>query len=239
MFVSFMVTLDRRAAPSPQRPTVRRDARGSQEKLILAAERLFAERGIEGVSLREINQAAGQKNASGLQYHFGTKTDLLEAVFSYRAAEIEISRRAMLEHLKESDGLSDLRKVVNAMVIPLVEVLDTGKDERCYVRFLAQLYSHPAIRKAELGSIGYRETFRAAQRLLADRFPPPIVKQRLAMIVGYVIHALADLESRVAKQARQVPAARIELFVNDLLDTVIGALTAPVSPGTATLLRRT
>jgi hypothetical protein len=58
------------------------------------------------------------------------------------------------------------------------------------------------------------------------------------MIIGHVIHALADLESRVAKQGRQMPPARIKLFVSDLIDTVIGALTAPVSPNTAALLRR-
>jgi AcrR family transcriptional regulator len=194
--------------------------------------------GIEGVSLREINQAAGQKNASGLQYHFGTKTDLLESIFSYRVPEIEVSRKAILEQLKQTTGLSDLRQVVNAMLVPFVEMLDNGNDERCYVRFLAQLYSHPAIRKADLGSAGYRETFHAAQRLLSEKFPAEIVKQRLAMIIGYVIHALADLESRVAKQGRKVPPARIELFVSNLLDTVIGALTAPVSPTTTALLHR-
>jgi AcrR family transcriptional regulator len=233
-----MATLARRAASSSHRTPLRRDARDSQEKLILAAERLFAERGVEGVSLREINQAAGQKNASGLQYHFGTKADLLEAVFSYRVPEIEVSRAAMLERLKQGNGFTDLRQIVNAIVIPFAEMLDGGRDERCYVRFLAQLYSHPSIRKADLGSAGYRETFRAAQRLLSEKFPAPIVKQRLAMIIGHVIHALADLESRVAKQGRQMPPARIELFVSDLLDTVIGALTAPVSPSTAALLQR-
>jgi AcrR family transcriptional regulator len=227
-----------RQAVPPQRTPLRRDARDSQEKLILAAERLFAERGIEGVSLREINQAAGQKNASGLQYHFGTKADLLEAVFSHRVAEIEVSRKAMLEKLKRDDCITDLRRVVEAMVIPFAEMLDGGKDERCYVRFVAQLYSQPSIRKADLGSAGYRETFRAAQRLLSEKLPTPIVRQRLAMIIGHVIHALADLESRVAKQGRLMPPARIDLFVSDLLDTVIGALTAPISQQTAALMRR-
>jgi AcrR family transcriptional regulator len=237
MVTSSMANVARHAVPSPQRLSVRRDARDSREKLILAAERLFAERGIDGVSLREINQAAGQRNASGLQYHFGTKNDLIEAVFSHRVAEIDVSRKAMLDRLKQSHGLDDLRQVVNAMVLPFAELLDRGKNERCYVRFLAQFYSHPSIRKADFGSTVYRETFRAAQRILSAKFPTPIVKQRLAMVIGYVIHALADLESRVAAQARQVPADRIELFVNDLLDTVVGALTAPISPATNALLR--
>ena len=48
--------------------------------LIETAERLFAEKGIDNVSLREINRAAGQKNVAALHYHFGTRESLLEAI---------------------------------------------------------------------------------------------------------------------------------------------------------------
>lgn len=220
-----------------QRP-LRRDARDSRERLILAAERLFGERGIDGVSLREINQAAGQKNASGLQYHFGTKADLIAAVFSHRVPEIEGRRSAMLKRMKAAGGMSDLRLVLSAMVVPFAEQLDSGKNERSYVRFLAQLYSHPSIREAEFASAGYRETYRTAERLLSAEFAARLVRQRLGLLVGHLLHALADLESRLVRQAKLASADRIELFVNDLLDTAVGALTAPVSPATAALLRR-
>ncbi len=219
------------------RPT-RRDGRDSRERLILAAERLFAERGIDGVSLREINQAAGQKNVSGLQYHFGTKADLLAAVFAHHAPENEARRRAMLDEMKAAGRTSDLRLILNAMVVPFVERLDSGKNERAYVRFVAQLYSHPSIREFDLSSAGYRETYRAAERLLEVKLPGRLARQRLALVVGHIIHALADLESRLVKQGRPATPERIELFVNDLLDTAVGALTVPVSPATAALLRR-
>jgi hypothetical protein len=107
-----------------------------------------------------------------------------------------------------------------------------------YVRFVAQLYSHPSIREADFASAGYRETFRLAERLLSARYLPRLVRQRLALLVSHVVHALADLERRVVEQARPATAERIELFVSDLLDTVIGALAVPVSRATTALLRQ-
>src|SRR5260370_14085606 len=154
-----------------QTKPMRSDARDSRERLILAAERLFAERGIDGVSLREINKAAGQKNVSGLQYHFGTKKDLLAAVFSHRVPGIEVRRRAMLKELRQSGSASDLREILKAMVTPFAEQLNSGGNERAYVRFVAKLYSHPSVREIDFASACYRETYRAAQRLLLAKLP--------------------------------------------------------------------
>src|SRR5258708_13164240 len=167
-----------------QRKPLRRDARDSRDRLILTAERLFAERGIDGVSLGALNLAAGQKNWAGLQYHFGTKADLLAAVFGHRVPEIEARRQAMLAEMKAAGGMSDLRQVLGAMVIPFAEQLDSGRNERAYVRFVAQLYSHPSIREFDLSSDGYRQAYRAAQPLLSAEFPAKLVKQRLGLHVG-------------------------------------------------------
>lgn len=223
---------------APPRRDLRRDARDSRQRLILAAERLFGERGIDGVSLREINQAAGQKNASGLQYHFGTKTNLVAAVWRHRLPEIEAQRQAMLAEMKASGGTADLRRILGAMVMPFVEQLDSGRNERSYVRFIAQLHSHPSIREEAFASPGFRETHRMAQRLLAEDFPANLVRQRLGQLVGHLVHALADLENRIVKRAKPATRGRTELFVSNLLDTAVGALTAPVSPATAALLQR-
>ena len=219
-----------------QRKPLRRDARDSRDRLILTAERLFAERGIDGVSLRELNQAAGQKNVSGLQYHFGTKADLMAAVFAHRMPEIEARRQAMLAEMKKAGGMSDLRPVLAAMVLPFAEQLDSGRNERAYVRFVAQLFSHPSIREFDLSSAGYRETYRVARRLLSAEFPAKLVRQRLGLQVGHFVHALADLEGRVVRHGRPATPRRIQFFVNDLLDTAIGALKAPMSPATVLLL---
>ena len=65
---------------------------GTREKLIIAAEQLFAERGIQDVSLRQINNAAGQRNASATHYHFGSRDTLVRAIFEFRMTGIDQRR---------------------------------------------------------------------------------------------------------------------------------------------------
>ena len=66
-------------------------------KIILAAERLFGDKGIDAVSLRQINIAAGQKNSSATHYHFGNKETLINAIYDYRMASVNRRRLALLE----------------------------------------------------------------------------------------------------------------------------------------------
>ena len=101
---------------------------GARAQLVDAAERLFAERGIGGVSLREVGAAAGQRNNSAAQYHFGSKDGLVAAIFERRMVPIDRRRRAMLA---DADG--SIRSYVEAIVVPL------HKAPARYRRFLQQL----------------------------------------------------------------------------------------------------
>ena len=74
----------------------RRDQVDTRERLIRAAEKLFAERGVSGVSLREINREAGAKNAVAVQYHFGDRDGLLRAVLAKHWPDVEARRHALL-----------------------------------------------------------------------------------------------------------------------------------------------
>ena len=67
------------------------------ESLIAAAERLFAARGIDGVSLREINREAQQRNTTSLQYHFGDREGLLRAIMAKHGKEVDARRNALLD----------------------------------------------------------------------------------------------------------------------------------------------
>uniref|UniRef100_UPI0010418D0F TetR/AcrR family transcriptional regulator n=1 Tax=Actinomadura fibrosa TaxID=111802 RepID=UPI0010418D0F len=60
----------------------------TRERLLDAAERLYAERGIDGVSLREIVQAAGARNATAVQYHFGDRGGVIRAIFARHLPDV-------------------------------------------------------------------------------------------------------------------------------------------------------
>ena len=106
-------------------------------RLLTTAERLFAERGLAGVSLREIGVAAGQRNNSATQYHFQSKDGLILALCEHRMRPVNERRVALLGAL-EGD---DLRGLVEAFVFPLAEAVRPGSF---YLRFLAQLLAGPA-----------------------------------------------------------------------------------------------
>src|SRR5262245_10052554 len=67
------------------------NARGdaTRERLIIVAERLFAERGIAAVTFIDISRAAGQRNNVAIPYHFGDRDGLVGAITRYRAQPSE------------------------------------------------------------------------------------------------------------------------------------------------------
>lgn len=61
----------------------------TRDKLIRAAEEIFAAQGPDGAQLRDIVRLAGQSNPSAVQYHFGSRAGLLDAVMAGRQARTE------------------------------------------------------------------------------------------------------------------------------------------------------
>src|ERR671919_2756591 len=114
-----------------------RPTRTTAERLIAAAETLFAARGIDGVSLREINRAAGARNASALQYHFGGRGGLLRAVLAKHHHAVEARRHAMLDAY-EADGREDLRALAGALVRPYAAMLADDAGGPAYLQVLGE-----------------------------------------------------------------------------------------------------
>src|SRR5262245_50949587 len=112
--------------------------RGDRARLALIehAERLFAEHGIEAVSLRDVSKAAGQRNHSAAQYHFGDRAGLLAAVYQARMSVINAHRAQLVEELRRDGREHDIDALVAAFVVPLVALV--GETHGWYGRFLAR-----------------------------------------------------------------------------------------------------
>src|SRR5690242_7870243 len=78
----------------------------TRELLLVTAERLFAEHGVEAVSNRQVSEAAGQSNNFAVGYHFGSKEELVVAIVRRHSESIE---RRRTELLAEISGSPDLR----------------------------------------------------------------------------------------------------------------------------------
>jgi len=77
-----------------------------QEQIIITAEKLFAEKGFSGTSVRDIAQEANV-NVAMISYYFGSKDKLLEAIFEYRIAFTALD----LESLVNDENIAPLQKI--------------------------------------------------------------------------------------------------------------------------------
>jgi AcrR family transcriptional regulator len=224
--------------PQTQRKTSARDQ--TRRQLILAAERLFAASGIDGVSLRQINLEAGQKNSSAAHYHFGSKEALILSIYQYRMAHVNERRMMALQLIERDKKQNDLRELVGAIVYPIVEEIDADNSGRNYIGFMAQAIGHPQLDLIELwqqeNSGGLEMTLKLLRSALPD-VPDPIFGQRFGLAFEQIVHSLADREKlrRSARNSFEVDAA---LFVSNLVDCISGAMAAPVSTQTKLELKR-
>jgi AcrR family transcriptional regulator len=197
-------------------------------RLVDAAEVLFAAHGIEGVSLREINRAAGARNASALQYHFGGRDGLLRAVLAKHHHAVEARRHAMLDAC-EADGDADLRALAGALVRPSAAMLADGDGGPAYLQIMADLMNRPrpVIDPAALddpASSIYR--WRTLVAGLLDNDATRLHRRFVAMRFAAV---------ELARRARSAPHTDDRLFVSHLVDLVAGVLAAPLSDETRRL----
>jgi AcrR family transcriptional regulator len=206
--------------------------------MIVTAERLFAERGVGAVSLREIGAAAGQRNNSAAQYHFGSKQGLVDAVVEFRMAPINERRLALLAELDAAGRADDLRGLVEALVEPFAEQA-SADPPTWYARFIEQVTADPDV--GVFGSLahpvmrGLREVVDRIANVRRD-LPPLVRDHRLALAGSLVVHAVAEHERGAAQPSRTRPMTTA-LLVSDLVDATVGILTAPVSPETEHELR--
>lgn len=107
-------------------------------QLILTAERLFGEHGIESVSLRQVVTAAGQANTNAVQHNFGDKKGLIQAVYDMSAPIIDAGRKRRLEEAKDSAGRVSVPQLLSAMYLPILEDLNEV-SQRSYVLFNSRL----------------------------------------------------------------------------------------------------
>jgi AcrR family transcriptional regulator len=121
--------------------------RGDQtrERILDAAEKLFAERGFHGVTVRQITGLAGVDTALA-NYHFGPKRALFDAVLMRRAEELNEARLAILEEIERDagDGPPDLERIIDAFTHPLLDRSERGGPGwKSYFALIAQVNNSP------------------------------------------------------------------------------------------------
>jgi AcrR family transcriptional regulator len=200
----------------------------TRERLIAAAEELFAVNGIEAVSLREIVRASGARNSTALQYHFGDRAGLVRAVLAKHHLDVDTRRHAMLDAY-EAEGRPDLWALAHALVRPLAAELEDPDGGCSYLQILAELMNRP---RPELDPAAFEDP---QERMFRWRelVAPLLSQDALRLHRRFVVLRFAVVE--LARRADTAPHTDDRLFVSHLVDLAAALLAAEPSAQTLRL----
>jgi AcrR family transcriptional regulator len=209
------------ALAARESPNARGEA--TRERIIVAAERLFAEHGIAAVPLRDIGIAAGQKNSVAVQYHFGDRENLLRAVASHRAAFVE---QIQVELLAEAEATGRPPRAADHVRAFVVSLARNVSEDNHYVPFLARYM-------VERGGYGGlvdavpTSTAAALRSLLVSELaemPHRVIDRRWEIVMTTAVNTLGRYQ--MARHDGRLDEPLDEL-VDDLVRFLAFGLTAP------------
>ncbi len=213
----------------------------TRDLLKLAARRLFAHRGLDGVSVRDIVLAAGQRNSGSLHYYFGTKENLARELVSDGAKLIDQRRNGQLDDIERAGGPRRLREIIEVLVWPSTGLAGERGEEDTYIRFITILQmSHRQLFLDALEgrwASGYERCLVHIRRLLKD-IDPVILTQRLVFMSLYMRAAMSSREAALEAGSQSHHFWSAEITMQNLIDTIEGILRPAPSRQTRSALLR-
>ena len=204
----------------------------TRQKIFSATEDLLARQGIRGTTLRDISQAA-DTNLAAVNYHFGSKQDLVREVIRRRLDELNAERLARLDALDASDentgSQTNIAAAVDALIGPALDLSRSEGGGR-FVRILARAYAESDTELQLFLSRHYGDVMRRFAAHLRRRLPhldEAELRSRITFVVGALTYAMADFgghrdapSPQLAEHLRQFATAGLLAPAND--DSVNG-----------------
>nr|WP_324194429.1 TetR/AcrR family transcriptional regulator [Nocardia blacklockiae] len=197
----------------------------TDRRLVLAAERLFAERGVDAVSLRAVMAAAGT-NVASVHYHFGSKDALIEALIRRRSDAVATRRGALLDEMERS-GEVTARGLAEAFVVPVHEM--AAGEGAAWVKFIAGILGsgHPALTTVADGFTDQAVRFTALLERRYPDLPRRTVRFRLAQAMTMTFQVLGDVHQTQNLLAISGVRLTPDEVLRELVDVVTAILAGP------------
>ncbi|MFH5926310.1 TetR/AcrR family transcriptional regulator [Roseomonas xinghualingensis] len=215
---------------------VAQEISGTQLRILDTAERLFADHGYNGVSLRQLTQEA-EVNLAAVNYYFGSKEGLLRAVYSRRAGPLNSERHHLLDgcEIAMQRGEVNVEAILEAYIGPMVRLSRASEGGRLFTKLVSIDSVDPTTAVRSIGKALYDDVGRRWASLLARACPwlsPEDLFWRMTAAFGAMFYASAN-NGRVE---RVVPTHPSSTAAPDALEHLIPFLAAgflaPPAPST-------
>jgi AcrR family transcriptional regulator len=196
----------------------------TKEQIISVAERLFAERGFAGTTLRTVIGEA-DVNLAAVHYHFGSKEELFRAAVKRFARPIVAQELALLEQLQAGGRVPTVEAILTAVLTPSLEFLAQDKELLLvHTQFMGRCWAEPEPLKSIV-----RDEFTASMEAFLDVFQralPDRSRSELSWKFNLVIAALIRVQSEAGQ-----PLALIQSTDPEAIQSAIEQLVKFLSPG--------
>ncbi len=207
-------------------------ARNTKATIMDAAEALFAEYGYEATSLRSITSAA-KVNLAAVNYHFGGKETLLEAIYARRITPMNEERLQCLSALEEQHEVIPVESIVYVFVEPALK-LSRDKDKSHFIALLGRSYLEPTpVIQGKVRQMfdEVAERFKAAFTRSLPNVPPKELYWRMHFMVGVLAYCMAGNDMmRMIASSHITESNDPELLIQRLVVFVCQGMLAPVEP---------
>jgi AcrR family transcriptional regulator len=205
----------------------------TRTRILDAAEELFMQHGFEGTSMRQLTAKAGV-NLAAVNYHFGSKDALIEAVFRRRLDPMNAARIAALEALEGTGRTLSPETIIRAFVgegLRMIE--DTRTGGRNFIRLLGRTYTEPAKQiRALIGQLyaPAMERYKSAFERAVPQMPREELVWRMHFMFGTLAYTMAATDT-VQLIAGCKPEDRYDaaLLEERLTAFLTAGLTAPLT----------
>ena len=211
-----------------------RGAAATKERIMDTAEALFMEHGFEATGLRSITAAAGV-NLAAVNYHFGTKEELFEAVLTRRLDPMNQERVALLDELerKTAPHLLTCDRILMALFVPALRLArDPARGGKNFLRLLGRAYADPAPFIRHFLSEQYAVTiarFKAAFGRALPHLPKKELSWRLHFIMGALSYTLSGTDAhKIIRELSPREANNDEILLRRLAPFLLAGLNAPL-----------
>ncbi|HTQ01715.1 MAG TPA: TetR/AcrR family transcriptional regulator [Casimicrobiaceae bacterium] len=206
----------------------------TKARILDAAETLFMEHGFEATSLRLITAAAGV-NLAAVNYHFGSKEELFQAVLTRRLDPMNQARVALLERYERAAAPDPLpaERILAALFIPALTLArDPARGGSNFLRLLGRAYADPAPFIRQFLSAQYAPMigrFKEAFARALPQLPRKELSWRLHFIMGALSYTLAGTDAlKIIAELNPVETDNDEILLRRLAPFLLAGLNAPL-----------